>query len=258
MRKFRVNEFVIILMTAVTLSCSAVYGDQGEELINAARINDLNRVQSLLDEAVNVNARHGDGWTALMWAVQKGNLEVLKQLLAAGAEVNARDHFDGRTALILASYNGFAEIVELLLKRSADVNIEDKWGTTAGYWAIECGHTRIAGLLKAHGARIPEREPSGVRACFGLYSGMAVAVLLLVGCVFAVAKAVQFFVTLRWAEAILKTTKYYFMALGVAEGKFFVSCLAEWGISGLDRALSVFFFMNTLGPIFLIFGFNDG
>ena len=54
-------------------------------------------------------------------AASEGYTEVVKRLLAAGADVNVRDDA-GRTLLHAASYAGHKEIVELLITKGADLN----------------------------------------------------------------------------------------------------------------------------------------
>jgi len=48
----------------------------------------------------------------------RGHREVVRQLLAAGADVNVKDE-KGATALILASVQGHREIAEMLRKAGA-------------------------------------------------------------------------------------------------------------------------------------------
>ena len=56
-------------------------------------------------------------------AAQAGNIEAVKQHLAAGADVNVKDKVGG-TPLHRAAYKGHKEIVELLIDNGADVNAE--------------------------------------------------------------------------------------------------------------------------------------
>ena len=54
-----------------------------------------------------------------MWAIRhSSNLQVIKALLAAGADVNAKDKY-GETALTLAKEKNNSEIINLLLAAGA-------------------------------------------------------------------------------------------------------------------------------------------
>ncbi|PNH08660.1 Ankyrin repeat domain-containing protein [Tetrabaena socialis] len=61
------------------------------------------------------------GDTALMMACANGDTEVAKALLAASADVNARNS-DGDTALFVACKEGHAEVATILLAAGADFN----------------------------------------------------------------------------------------------------------------------------------------
>ena len=54
-------------------------------------------------------------------AAQVGNIEAVKQHLAAGTDVNAKDKY-GRTTLHAAAVGGSKEVVELLIDKGEDVN----------------------------------------------------------------------------------------------------------------------------------------
>ena len=62
-------------------------------------------------------------------AAQSGHIELVKQHIAAGTDVNAKDKTGG-TALISATLNGQKEIIELLIANKADLNI----GLEKGKW----------------------------------------------------------------------------------------------------------------------------
>jgi ankyrin repeat protein len=87
-------------------------------------------------------------------AVFNGNIEAIKQHLAAGTDVNARNVVSGETPLHLAAVYGHKEIVELLIAASADANAKMRNGRTALDKAKQ--HPEIANLLRKHGGKTSE------------------------------------------------------------------------------------------------------
>jgi uncharacterized protein len=76
------------------------------------------------------------GLTALLFAARQGQIDSVKALLAAKADINALDS-DGNNALTLAILNTHYDLTQLLIERGADVNIAAKNGRTALYSAVE-------------------------------------------------------------------------------------------------------------------------
>lgn len=91
--------------------------------------------------------------TALMRAVEEGNVAALEALLSKDAKVNARDKH-GETALMYAAHDGHIEIVRRLLSNGADVNVRSYNGSTALMQAAGEGHIEVVGILLANGADI--------------------------------------------------------------------------------------------------------
>ena len=96
------------------------------------------------------------GSTALTNAIALEKADKAAALIAAGADVNARDHF-GMTPLMWAGLNGENSIAQALIDKGADVNAEVvKDGKIVGgnalMGAARKGRTDIAQLLLAHGA----------------------------------------------------------------------------------------------------------
>ena len=81
------------------------------------------------------------------------NIEAVKQHLAAGADVNAKNKV-GQTPLHLAVANDHKEIIELLIAKDADLNAKDVWEGTPLYEAASKAHKEIAELLIANGADV--------------------------------------------------------------------------------------------------------
>ena len=95
-------------------------------------------------------------------AAKIGNIEAVKQHLAAGADVNAlKNKTYEETPLRWAAWGGHKEIVELLIAKGADVNAKEKYGGTPLDAAIQSrkfpkGHPEVAELLRKHGAKTAE------------------------------------------------------------------------------------------------------
>jgi len=85
-------------------------------------------------------------------AADSGNIEVVKQHLAAGTDVNAKDWFEN-TPLHWAAMESHKEIAELLIANGANVNAKDYQGGTPLDRAEEAEHTEIANLLHKNGGK---------------------------------------------------------------------------------------------------------
>ena len=93
-------------------------------------------------------------------AAEDGNIEAVKQHLAAGVDVNAQTDI-GSTPLHNAALGGHKEIAELLITKGADVNAKMDAGQTPLGIAAGFGLTEIADLLIAKGADVNARGVDG-------------------------------------------------------------------------------------------------
>ena len=93
-------------------------------------------------------------------AVRTGNIEAVKQHIAAGTDVNAKDQ-NGKTPLHYAAWKGHKEIAELLIANGADVNAKDDKGGTPLHVAAWEGHTEVAELFIAKGADMNAKMEDG-------------------------------------------------------------------------------------------------
>ena len=106
----------------------------------------------------------GDGRTALHEAAALGNLNVLNALLAANAEVDARNS-SGETPLHLAARFGQLASVKYLVGKGAQVNVKSKFTrSTPLMAAAEMGHAAIIHELMLSGANKGERDTFGKTA----------------------------------------------------------------------------------------------
>lgn len=96
----------------------------------------------------NIDARNGQDETPMMLASLRGELELVKRLLAGSADVNK----PGWTPLHYAATNGHVVIMRLLLEQHAYIDAESPNGTTPLMMAAHYGSPEAVKLLLEEGA----------------------------------------------------------------------------------------------------------
>ena len=172
-----------LLAAAVFWTGARASGDS--PLTKAVKSRDVQAVRALLKSGADVNARGGDGSTALVWAANVSNAGIARALISAGATVDVANDFgitpllhasrigdatmvdlllqaganpskahpEGETPLMAAARSGSVPAARLLLARGVDVNAAESFQkTTALMWAAAEGHLDVVGLLLEAGA----------------------------------------------------------------------------------------------------------
>ncbi|NXO71082.1 NFKB1 factor, partial [Phainopepla nitens] len=129
----------------------------GNSVLHVAATEGDDKILSLLlrHEKVSpmVNLPNGEGLSAIHMVVMANSMACLKQLIAAGVNVNAQEQKSGRTALHLAVEQENVPLAGcLLLEGDADVDSTTYDGTTPLHIAAGKGSTKLAAVLKAAGA----------------------------------------------------------------------------------------------------------
>lgn len=83
-----------------------------------------------LSHFMDINYFNGYRDEALIEAAKKGHVDVMEELINAGADVNYQNNF-GQIALVEAAKNGHVGAVKKLLQAKANVNAADQNGQTA-------------------------------------------------------------------------------------------------------------------------------
>jgi ankyrin repeat protein len=158
--KFAICAFSA-LVTIAEPAVAQVTGYSGLEFVEAVKKSDGDKVQELLrDHSVGglVNARDGDGNTALIIAVARRDEQWTGFLLNQGADPNLAGK-SGDTPLIAASRIGFDQGVEWLLGMGAKVDQANKMGETPLIVAVQQRQTPVVRQLLAAGAN-PDKTDS--------------------------------------------------------------------------------------------------
>ncbi len=114
---------------------------------------DFDKVELLLARGAKLDAKSNIGRTPLLIAAAfPGNVKTVRLLLAQGAKINDQDKF-GETCLTSASKRGDVEMVKALIEAGADVTAGASWpGQSPLIWAAEEGNRETLACLLDHGA----------------------------------------------------------------------------------------------------------
>ena len=107
------------ILAANKIENRATEGSPEEKLIHAVKSGDLKNVEALLDKGVDLEATDNEDMTALMIAVQKGYIDIVKALIAAG---DATDRARFNEILLAAVYRRDTEMVKALIVESARID----------------------------------------------------------------------------------------------------------------------------------------
>ena len=144
--------------TVVLLAGAAAAQTSDPALVGAVRNQDQPKFRELLRERVDVNARSGDGSTALLWAAHWNDVAGAGLLLSAGADPNLANDFK-MTPLSQACVNASGALVELLLKSGANPNTPIATGETPLMTCAKAGSIEGIHALIARDANVNATEP---------------------------------------------------------------------------------------------------
>ena len=134
------NKRTVEAVLAVARTQSPVSADV---LISAVQSGDRESVRALIAAGADVNAPTRDGDTALGAAAGNGDTEMVKLLLNAGAKPSRRPNKALLNELMRTASEGYADIVQMLLGAGADINEQRAEGQTALHWAASGGHPEL-------------------------------------------------------------------------------------------------------------------
>lgn len=130
---------------------------------SAAFEGNVDEVKKLAAAGKSINGESGEVFTPLMWAASEGHEIATLTLMELGANPNVRNSF-GHSALMEAARGCHLDVVKLLVAHGADVNARDikrLGGYTPLMYAAAHGCVGMCEYLLSHGANIDATDSSG-------------------------------------------------------------------------------------------------
>jgi ankyrin repeat protein len=174
-----VAEATRLLRAGADVSLANNYGATPMSL--AAEVGNTGMLKVLLEAGANADSPNPDGQTALLAVARTGNVEAAQLLLNHRATVDAREKWGGQTALMWASARRHPEMMRLLIAKGADVNARsidrnyqrhvtaegrpknlDSGGFTPLLYAARENCIACVEVLLKNGADIDVPDPDGV------------------------------------------------------------------------------------------------
>jgi phosphatidylserine/phosphatidylglycerophosphate/cardiolipin synthase-like enzyme len=125
------------------------YGGVIPPIVMAAKRGNNEIVKALLAAGANPNARDRNGFTALEYACEDRNASMIKMLAQNQANLNIPNPRTGETALIRAVSANDYELAKALINAGADVQAMDPNGKTAIYYAARKKSQKMVNLLNS-------------------------------------------------------------------------------------------------------------
>jgi uncharacterized protein len=156
----------LALALAVASCVALAQADVHANLRAAAERGDLAPFRALLAAGADVNAKDAQQDSAFLIAARNGHADLLRAALAAGADVRSLNRY-GSTAIMGPAYRGHVEVVRVLLDTQIDLQHVNNLGWTALLEAIVLGtdgprHQEIVLILLAGGANPNVADREGV------------------------------------------------------------------------------------------------
>ncbi|MEC5160835.1 MULTISPECIES: ankyrin repeat domain-containing protein [unclassified Janthinobacterium] len=140
------NKVFNLLLAQPRINLEARSGNGDTALMMAAYKRNMPAVMALLAKGANVNQT---GWTALHYAASIGDDAIVRVLLERHAYIDAESPAK-ITPLMVAARDGKDYTVKLLLDEGADATLKSAHGWTAVQFAMATDKVYVADIINAH------------------------------------------------------------------------------------------------------------
>lgn len=150
--------FILNLILGFTIMSAQ---EKAKSIFDIARSGTVAEVKELMKQNPDIiNQTNESGFTPLILACYRSNMEVAKFLIDNVKDVNYKSSEGTALAGLAVKYN--RDLVEQLLNKKANPNIVDSTGSTPLFWAVKFGNTELVELLLAHKADKSIKDSQGM------------------------------------------------------------------------------------------------
>jgi uncharacterized protein len=151
----KILKTATVFCLLITYGCQSSSRSKNNSLLNAIQQKDVEAVRRMLGSDADLEPESGPNEVIkpLAYAAAYGNLEIVKLLVKAGADLNGHVAY-GDVALIKAAEHGNDDILAYLIEQGADVNVPNAVGVTPFIGLCRKGDLKLVQLAAKHGGDV--------------------------------------------------------------------------------------------------------
>lgn len=150
-----------IIAVSLFLGSLLLAQEKAKSIFDIARSGTVSEVKELMKQDPDIiNQTNENGFSPLILACYRGNVEVAEFLIDHVKDVNYKSREGTALAGLSVKYN--KKLVEDLLKKNADPNIADATGSTPLFWAVKFGNKELIELLLKYKADKSIKDSMGM------------------------------------------------------------------------------------------------
>ena len=117
------------------------------DLLKYSKKGDKEKILELISNPnININYKNEEGWTALHFACDEGNLKISEILIKSNINIDIQNN-EGKTPLHISAFNGFFDISKLLVENGANLNTLDNENNLVIHLCAQNGHSELLAYL---------------------------------------------------------------------------------------------------------------
>ena len=129
---------------------------KNRELLIISKKGDKEKLLELLSfNQININFQNENGWSALHFACDEGNLKIVDLLIKSKIDLNLKN-IEKKTALHISVLRGYFDITKLLLENGANINVKDNEKNLPLHICASQGHDELLNFIL-------EKNPIGIK-----------------------------------------------------------------------------------------------